>query len=82
VGSDEEIVEASAALAPIGFRKVPVEGRWMKNRPFRERVVGEQTTAVVCEDLDILAVVVDRSSGEVLLVDPDGAIHLVNRSLP
>jgi hypothetical protein len=37
--------------------------------------------AVVCEEVRISAVLVDRGDGGVWIIDPDGIPHLVNRSL-
>jgi SUKH-4 immunity protein len=80
VQSDDAIERSLAPLRPITFRKVPVEGRW-RTPPFPDRVIGDRTIAVVCEDPGISALGVDRDGGQVLLVAPDGEPLLVNRSV-
>lgn len=78
--SDETIMEALAALRPITYAKVPVEGRWQQS-PFPERTVGERLVAVLCDDADVAALVVDRADGSILITTEDGPPALVNRSL-
>ncbi|WP_326562151.1 SUKH-4 family immunity protein [Micromonospora sp. NBC_01796] len=69
-----------AALRPITYAKVPVEGRWLPS-PLPERAIGERVVAVLCEDPDVACLVVDRTDGTVLITAGDEAPVLVNRSL-
>ena len=78
--SDDEIATALDPLRPLGYGKVPIEGSWSAP-PFADRVVDDRTMAVVCEDVGISALLVDRGNGQVWIIDPDGSGQLVNRSL-
>jgi hypothetical protein len=78
--SDETIMDILAPLRPVTYAKVPVEGRWQQS-PFPERTVGDRPVAVLCDDPDVAALVVDRQDGTVLYVAKDETPALVNRSL-
>jgi len=77
---DEEINVGLRPLRPIGYGKVPVEGKW-RQAPFADRTVQDRVVAVVCDDPGVAMVVVDRRSGEVLLVEEPGSSMLVNSSV-
>ncbi|MFK3982825.1 SUKH-4 family immunity protein [Micromonospora sp. NPDC050397] len=79
--SDEWIVDVLAALRPITYAKVPVEGRWQQP-PYPERTVGGRLVAVLCEDPEVASLVLDRADGTVLYLPADEEPALVNRSLP
>ncbi|MEV4627931.1 SUKH-4 family immunity protein [Micromonospora sp. NPDC049523] len=78
--SDETIMDTLAALRPITYTKVPVEGRWLPS-PLPELTIGERVVAVLCEDPDVARLVVDRADGTVLITTEDEPPALVNRSL-
>ena len=78
--SDDAIDQSLGHLRPITRRKVPLEGDW-KRPPFTERSTANRRLAVVCEDPKVSELVVDRSTGEVLLGLPGDELQLVNRTL-
>lgn len=57
---------------------MPFEGTWTK-APYPERSHDGRTFAVLVDDPEIEALVVDRATGEVFVLD--GSVGLVNRSL-
>jgi hypothetical protein len=71
---DEQIDAGLAPLRPVGYAKVPVEGKW-RHPPFEERTVGDRLLAVLCTDPGVALPAVDRHSGEVLLIDDDGSVQ-------
>ncbi|WP_329045675.1 SUKH-4 family immunity protein [Amycolatopsis sp. NBC_01488] len=73
--TDQQIDEA---LRAVPRKKVPFEGAWTK-APYPERSHDGRIFAVLVDDPEVEALVVDRATGEVLVLD--GSVALVNRSL-
>jgi hypothetical protein len=74
---DLEIADVLAALPDVGY--LPGE---RAAAPFEDPVIGTRTLAVLVEDPGTSALLVDRSAGDVVLLDPDGELRPVNASLP
>ncbi|MEV6851254.1 SUKH-4 family immunity protein [Actinoplanes sp. NPDC051411] len=77
---DERIEDGLAPLRPVGYGKVPVEGKW-RHAPFEDRAVGDRLVAVLSIDPGVALLAVDRNGGEMLLIDDDGSVQLINSSV-
>jgi hypothetical protein len=76
--TDQQIADC---LAPLDLAKMPIEGEWRK-APYPHRTVGGRELAVLLDDPGLQALVVDRSTGEVLQVEVESTeFDLVNRTL-
>jgi hypothetical protein len=74
---DPQIASALASLPDV----TPLSGEF-EAPPFKDRVIGTRVLAVLSDDPGICALLVDRSTGEVVLLDPEGRVQAVNASLP